>query len=53
MPLIVLQERLYQIDMSRGQQKKVILKIVNPDVQEFGIPDLSTTEGQNEIDANK
>jgi len=29
----------------------VILKIVNPDVQEFGIPDLSTTEGQNEIDA--
>ena len=51
MPLIVLQERLYQIDKSRGQQKKVILKIVNPDVQEFGIPDLSTTEGQNEIDA--
>ena len=51
MPLIVLQERLYQIDKSRGQQKKVILNIVNPDVQEFGIPDLSTTEGQNEIDA--
>ena len=50
MPLSLLQERLSGIKQWRGQEISKPFNILSPDVQEFGIPDLSSTEGQNEID---
>ena len=50
MPLSLLQERLSGIKQWRGQEISKPFNILSPDVQEFGIPDLSSTEVQNEID---
>ena len=50
MPLSLFQERLSGIKQWRGQEISKPFNILSPDVQEFGIPDLSSTEGQNEID---
>ena len=50
MPLSLMQERLSQIENSRGKKIGGLLKILSPDAQEFGIPDLSTREGQEKID---
>ena len=50
MPLSLMQERLSQIENSRGKKIGGLLKILSPDAQEFGIPDLSTIEGQEKID---
>ena len=50
MPLSLLQERLSGIKQWRGQEISKPFNILSPDVQEFGIPDLSSTEGQNKID---
>ena len=50
MPLSLLQERLSGIKQWRGQEISKPFNILSPDVQEFGIPDLSSTESQNEID---
>ena len=50
MPLSLMQERLATIENSRGKNITDQLKILSPDVQDFGIPDLSTAEGQEKID---
>ena len=50
-PLSLMQERLSAINNSRKKNITDQLKILSPDAQEFGIPDLSTTEGQEKIDA--
>ena len=50
MPLSLMQKRLSQIENSRGNKIGGLFKILSPDVQEFGIPDLSTREGQEKID---
>jgi len=50
MPLSLMQERLSAIKNSRKKNITDQLKILSPDAQEFGIPDLSTTEGQEKID---
>ena len=50
MPLSLMQKRLSQIENSRGNKIGGLFKILSPDVQEFGIPDLSTREGQENID---
>ena len=50
MPLSLMQKRLSQIENSRGNKIGGLFKILSPDVQEFGIPDLSTIEGQEKID---
>ena len=50
MPLAVMKERLSQIVMSEEMEVQEPLEFLTPDVQEFGIPDLSTIEGQKLID---
>jgi hypothetical protein len=45
-----MQKRLSQIENSRGNKIGGLFKILSPDLQEFGIPDLSTREGQEKID---
>ena len=50
MPLSLMKERLSQIENTRGKKIGGLFKILSPDVQEFGIPDLSTREGQEKID---
>jgi hypothetical protein len=47
MPGAVLQERLARIIDSGEKEPEAPLKIVTPDLQDFGLPDLSTTTGQN------
>ena len=51
MPLSLMKERLSQIENSRGKKIGNLFKILSPDAQQFGIPDLSTREGQEQIDA--
>jgi predicted ATP-dependent serine protease len=50
MPLSLMQERLSKIEKIRGQKIGGLFKILSPDAQKFGIPDLSTIEGQEKID---
>ena len=50
MPLSLMQERLSAIENSRHQIISGLFNILSPDAQEFGIPDLSTVEGQAKID---
>ena len=50
MPLAVMKERLSQIVMSEEMEVQEPLEFLTPDAQEFGIPDLSTIEGQELID---
>ena len=50
MPLSLMQERLSKIEKIRGQKIGGLFKILSPDVQVFGVPDLSTLEGQQKID---
>ena len=50
MPLAVMKERLSQIVMSEEMEVQEPLEFLTPDAQEFGIPDLSTIEGQKLID---
>jgi len=50
MPLSLMQERLSAIENSRDQMISGLFNILSPDAQEFGIPDLSTVEGQAKID---
>ena len=49
-PLSLMQKRLSAINNSRKKHITDKLKILSPDEQEFGIPDLSSTEGQEKID---
>jgi hypothetical protein len=50
MPLAVMKERLSQIVMSEEMEVQEPLEFLTPDAQEFGVPDLSTIEGQKLID---
>ena len=50
MPLAVMKERLAQIVTSEDKDIQAPLNFLTPDAQEFGIPDLSTIEGQERID---
>ena len=50
MPLAVMKERLSQIVLSEEMEVQEPLEFLTPDAQEFGIPDLSTIEGQKLID---
>ena len=50
MPLAVMKERLAQIVTSADKDIQASLNFLTPDAQEFGIPDLSTSEGQERID---
>ncbi len=50
MPLSLMQKRLSIIESCRGKNITNKLKFLSPDVQEFGIPDLSSKEGQEKID---
>jgi predicted ATP-dependent serine protease len=50
MPLSLMQERLSEIEKRKGQKIGKLFKILSPDAQKFGIPDLSTREGQEKID---
>ena len=50
MSLVVMKERLHQIVSSEEIQIQAPLDFITPDAQEFGIPDLSTTTGQERID---
>ncbi|MBT3508840.1 MAG: AAA family ATPase [Nitrospina sp.] len=50
MPLAVMKERLTQIVLSQEMETKEPLDFLTPDAQEFGVPDLSTIEGQALID---
>jgi hypothetical protein len=45
-----MQERLARIEKVRGQKIGKLFKILSPDVQKLGVPDLSTSEGQEKID---
>jgi len=49
MPATALQKRFAQIVSDNTQEPPApdYLRIITPDFQEFGIPDLATTEGQN------
>ena len=49
-PLAVMKERLSQIVLSEEMEVQEPLEFLTPDAQEFGIPDLSTIEGQKLID---
>ncbi len=49
MPAVVLQERLARIASSVDYECQVPLRIITPDLQRFGIPDLTKTEGQEAI----
>ena len=49
MPMAVMQERLAQIAASSSKEITAPFIIITPDAQEFGIPDLSTTDGQERI----
>ena len=53
MPAAVLQERLKAINQMNGNEHiPSLLKIITPDLQEMGIPDLATPEGQHLINQN-
>lgn len=49
MPMAVMQERLAQIVTSSSKEISAPFSIITPDAQEFGIPDLSKTDGQERI----
>lgn len=50
MPANVLQERLARLILNYGDFDPSYLNIVTPDMQEFGIPNLSEKEGQEAIE---
>lgn len=50
MPMIAMQERLCQIVASSSKEIIAPFSIVTPDAQEYGIPDLSTIDGQERIE---
>jgi DNA-binding CsgD family transcriptional regulator len=50
MPAVVVQERFSNIIISSEKEPIATLNIVTPDLQEFGMPDLSTLQGQASID---
>ena len=49
MPANSLQDRLASIVATSDKEPQATFKIITPDLQEFGVPDLSTLEGQATI----
>ncbi len=52
MPAVVLQERLAGIVASDDGQVQAPLRLITPDLQHCGMPDLATPDGQDEINAH-
>ncbi len=52
MPAAVLQERIAYIAASAPIEPRAPLKIITPDLQEHGMPDLASEAGQEEINAH-
>jgi len=50
MPASVLQDRLAKIVEAESAEPQAPIKLFTPDLQEFGMPDLSTIEGQEAIE---
>lgn len=50
MPAVVAQDRFSNIIVSSEKEPVTALNIVTPDLQEFGMPDLSTLQGQAVVD---
>lgn len=50
MPAIALQERLASIISNSAREPAAPLRIITPDLQKFGMPNLADYEGQQEID---
>jgi len=50
MPAVTLQERYCQFIVSNALETTAPLRIITPDLQEFGMPDLSTHEGQQALE---
>jgi putative DNA primase/helicase len=50
MPAIALQERLAVIISNADKEPSAPLRIITPDLQEFGMPNLAAHDGQQEID---
>lgn len=52
MPAVVLQERLARIVATADGELQAPLKIITPDLQPRGMPDLASTEGQEQINTH-
>lgn len=50
MPAVVVQERLSRIIVSADYEPTAPLKIITPDLQDYGMPNLATIEGQEAIE---
>jgi hypothetical protein len=50
MPGTALQQRVANIAASAPLEPQASLKVITPDLQEYGMPDLSTEEGQAEVE---
>lgn len=50
MPAVVMQERLSSIILSVDKEPSAPLKIITPDLQPFGMPNLATHEGQEALE---
>lgn len=50
MPAVVIQERLSRIIVSADYEPTAPLKIITPDLQDYGMPNLATLEGQEAIE---
>lgn len=50
MPAVVMQERLSAIIVSAEKEPTAPLKIVTPDLQPYGMPNLATAEGQEAVE---
>ncbi len=52
MPAVVDQERLSSIILSSDKEPLALLNIITPDLQEYGMPDLSTDHGQKLLETH-
>lgn len=50
MPAVTLQERYSQFIVNNDRETTAPLRIITPDLQELGMPDLSTSEGQEALE---
>lgn len=50
MPAVVMQERLSAIILSADKEPSAPLKIITPDLQSYGMPNLATPEGQEGLE---
>ena len=52
MPAVVLQERLARIVATGSSELQAPLNLITPDLQKYGMPDIASAEGQEEINAH-